>query len=296
MRPVVVVDKQRDFDTLMGKLSKQSYLAFDTESNSFYVYYERVCLIQISTLEDDYIVDPFALSNVDALGDILADQRIEKVFHAASNDVLGLKRDYRFKIQNIFDTAIAAKMLGYKQLGLARLLEEHFGVLLNKKWQRYDWGKRPLRPEQLDYARLDTHFLIELRHKLETELTKMQLLEMARDAFNRASEQEFQERTFHPEGFTQINGAQSLDPVGRRILKALYLFRDHEARRRNRAPFRVIPNDTLVLLALSRPKDVKDISKIKGFPRPFCNSRAARNIVDVIRKMEDFGDDLQLKS
>ena len=160
-------------------LEKTAYVAVDTESNSFYAYFNRICLIQVSTEEQDYIIDPFSLDGIGAFGEILSNPGIEKIFHAAPNDIAGLKRDFKFRVHNIFDTSIAAKMLGYKQLGLAPILLEHFGISLNKKWQRYDWGRRPLRDEQIEYARLDTHFLIPLRHRLVAELEEKELLDAA---------------------------------------------------------------------------------------------------------------------
>ena len=286
MKPVTVIEKTSQLDTLIQKLSKVRHIAIDTESNSFYAYFERICLIQISADDQDYIIDPFALEEIKPLGEILEDGRIEKVFHAASNDVLGLKRDFHFRIHNIFDTAVACKLLGYQHLGLAKVLEKHFSVQLNKKWQRYDWGKRPLRQEQLDYARLDTHYLVPLRHQLTEELQVQQLWEAAVKEFEKACEQKFQQRMFHPDAFIQIAGARSLDISGKSILKALYLYREHEARRKNRAPFRILSNETLLRLARQRPKSVREFSTIKGVPRSYLKSHAAHNLLELIRKSE----------
>lgn len=284
MDSVTVVETASQFADFIQQLLNAPQIAIDTESNSFYAYFERICLIQVSTTERDYILDPLALKDLAALGKVLEDPKIEKIFHAASNDVLGLKRDFQFQVRNLFDTAIACKLLGYKQLGLARILEQHFGVLLDKKWQRCDWGKRPLKEEQLDYASLDTHYLIPLRHNLTEDLLTQNLCELAKEAFARISEQELQERTFHPEAFLQIRGTQTLDPEGKRILKALYLFRDREAKRRDRAPFRILTDETLVRLAQARPQTVGDFSKVKGMPRSYQEGRAAFSLLGLIRK------------
>lgn len=286
MKPVTVIEKRLDLDDLVQELSKARYIAIDTESNSFYAYFERICLIQISACDQDYIIDPFALKDISSLGEILEDACVEKIFHAASNDVLGLKRDFHFKIHNIFDTAVACKLLGYQQLGLAKVLEKHFDVKLNKKWQRYDWGKRPLKQEQLDYARLDTHYLIPLRHQLTEELQARQLWEAAVKEFEKAGEQEFQQKTFQPDSFIQISGARTLDLVGKSTLKALYLYREHEARRKNRAPFRILSNETLLRLARQRPKSLREFSAIKGLPRSYLKSHVAHNLLELIRKSE----------
>jgi ribonuclease D len=285
---VAVIENQHDFSDFITNIEKTACIAVDTESNSFYAYFNRTCLIQVSTEQQDYIIDPLSLNGViGPLGEILANPGIEKIFHAAPNDIAGLKRDFKFRVCNVFDTSIAAKMLGYKQLGLAPILLEHFGISLNKKWQRYDWGRRPLRDEQIEYARLDTHFLIPLRHKLVDELKEKDLLNAAQEAFEKLCLQEITEKPFRPGDFLHIYGAQSLDAAGKRVLKALYLFREKEARRRDRAPFRILTNETLLRLAMQRPKDMSDFNKIKGIPRVFTNSRAAASLLELIRKNEE---------
>ncbi len=285
MKPATVVETPSQLYALIRELEQARPIAIDTESNSFHAYYERICLIQISTGEVDYIVDPLAVKDLQPLIEIMADPRIEKVFHAASNDITGLRRDFKFDVSNLFDTAIACKMLGYKQLGLATILEQHFGVRLNKKWQRHNWGKRPLTDEQINYARLDTHYLIPLRDHLARELRAGDMWEQTLEMFRRAAAQESQERVFQPEGFLRLHGARSLDPVGKSILRTLYLFRDKEARRRNRAPFRIFSNEVLVTLAMHRPSEVKDLYRLKGLPHFYRTGRAAYHLVEIIRKI-----------
>ncbi len=291
LNSVAVIENQYDLSKLTGKLEKTSHIAIDTESNSYYAYFNRICLIQVSTEESDYIIDPFSVDNIEAFGDILSNDGIEKIFHAAPNDIAGLKRDFKFKVNNVFDTSIAAKMLGYKQLGLAPILLEYFGISLNKKWQRYDWGRRPLREEQIEYARFDTHFLIPLRHRLVAELEQKEILNEARAAFEKLCQQEISKKRFRPGDFLHIYGAQSLDAAGKRVLKALYLFREKEARRRDRAPFRILTNETLLKLALQRPKSVQDFTKIKGIPHSYTGSRAATPLLELIRKNEEQEED-----
>ena len=293
MKPIILIENSSEFDHLIEQLTRSQHVAVDTESNSFHAYFERICLIQVSTAEEDYIVDPLALENLSPLGEIFAAPGIEKVFHAASNDILGLKRDYQFHFSNVFDTAIACKLLGCKQLGLAKILEKHFGVLLSKKWQRCDWAKRPLRVEQLNYARLDTHYLIPLRHLMAADLAEKNQWERAVEAFEKACQQEVQEKIFLPENFIQINGARSLDTTGRNILRALYVFREHEARRRDRAPFRVLSNEILFQLARHRPRSTRDFAGIKGLPRSFRKGRAANGLLELIRRAERNHEEVQ---
>lgn len=295
MNRVVLIENRRDFSKFLQELEKSSHVAVDTESNSFYAYFNRICLIQVSTGERDYIIDPLSVGDIQAFGEVLSNPEVEKIFHAAPNDIAGLKRDFKFVVRNVFDTSVAAKILGYRQLGLAPILLEYFGISLNKKWQRYDWGRRPLKDEQIEYARFDTHFLIPLRHRLVGQLEERELVGMAREAFEKLCTQQIAQKNFRPGDFLHIYGAQSLDVAGKRILKALYLFREKEARRRDRAPFRVLTNETLLKIALQRPKSVQDFNKIKGMPRVYLSPRAALQLLDLIRKSEEQEDEAVLK-
>lgn len=294
MQEPILIENQLDFQRLLGELAGSSHIAVDTESNSFYAYFERVCLIQISVREGDFVLDPFAIGDLGPLGEILENENIEKIFHAASNDLIGLKRDLKCCAKNIFDTAVAAKVLGRKQLGLASILSDTFGVSLNKKWQRHNWARRPLQPEQISYARLDTHYLIPLRNLLAGELTAKGLWQAAREAFEKICTQDAQERLFQPNGFLHIKGAHSLDPRSKQTLKALYRYREQEAKRRNRAPFRVLSNETLVRLALSHPSNMQELTKIKGLPRNYQNSKAAHDLLELLRKARDIPEDIKL--
>ncbi len=158
-------------------------IAVDTESNSLHAYHERVCLIQFSTTEQDYILDPLALEDLSLLGPIFANPQIEKIFHAAEYDLICLRRDYGFTFSNIFDTMQAGRILGRKQAGLDRLLEDKFGVKVNKRFQKADWAVRPLSRDLLVYARLDTHYLIPLSNLLKADLEEKGLWQLALEDF-----------------------------------------------------------------------------------------------------------------
>src|SRR5471030_1577126 len=162
--PILVADED-SLGRLVRDLAAHPVVAVDTESNSLHAYRERVCLIQFSTPAGDYILDPIRLPVLSPLAPFFANPDQQKIFHAAEYDIVCLRRDYRFEFVNIFDTMSAARTLGWPQVGLASILDTHFGVTMSKKYQRSDWKRRPLLPEQLDYARLDTHYLIDLRDK-----------------------------------------------------------------------------------------------------------------------------------
>ena len=136
------IDTPAALGRLIKTLSRQPLVAVDTESDSLYSYFEKVCLIQFSTSYADYLVDPLSV-DVSGLTSFFADSAIQKIFHAAEYDFLSLKRDYGFIFTNLFDTMLAARILGWRRYGLGSLLTEHFGVKLDKRFQRYNWGGGP---------------------------------------------------------------------------------------------------------------------------------------------------------
>ncbi len=200
----------RDLRALVDRLKDEPLLAVDTESNSLYAYYEQVCLVQLSTRQQDIIVDPLAVDDMSPLGDLLADPAIEIVFHAAEYDVITLKRDFGYSFTNLFDTMLAARVCGWPKIGLGSLLEAQFGVHVKKKYQRADWSRRPLPAEQLQYAQMDTHYLPNLRDRLEAELIEMGRLEEARETFAALEELPPTEHHFDPNGFWRIHAVRDL--------------------------------------------------------------------------------------
>jgi ribonuclease D len=238
----------------MDSLTGEAVLAVDTESDSLYRYFHKVCLIQISTPETDYIVDPLRLPDIAPLGAIMADPRIEKVFHAADNDILLMKRDFGFAFANIFDTMLAARILGWPRVSLAALSEERFGVKLDKRAQLTDWGRRPLTSEQLRYAALDTHFLIPLRDELERELRARHRWLEAQDAFTVLPDVQYIEKPFDPDSFWRSKAARNLEPAELAVLRELYLWRESEARNQDCPPFKVMNDDGLARLSREQPR------------------------------------------
>jgi ribonuclease D len=260
-QPVARVETPAALDALRETLATQIAIAVDTEADSLYSYFEKVCLLQFSTRAADYIVDPLAVS-IETLAPIFADARIEKVFHAAEYDVLCLKRDARFAFANIFDTMIAARILGWKNIGLGNTLQERFGVALNKKFQRADWGHRPLSAEQIAYAREDTHYLLALRDLQLAELEQQGRLDEAREEFERLTRVEPTPRRFDPDAYWNIPGARELDPPKLGVLRELFRWRDAQARQEDRPPFKIIPDAMLLRIAQAAPVSARALARV----------------------------------
>jgi len=244
---------------MLATLADERVLALDTESDSLYRYFYKVCLIQISTSSTDYLVDPLRLPDLSPLGAILADPGIEKVFHAAENDILVLKRDFQFDFANIFDTMLAARILGWPQVGLAALLAEHCDVQLDKRAQLTDWGRRPLTVTQLSYARLDSHYLFPLRGLLKEALKARDRWTEAQDVFAALPHVTYVEKPFDPDGFWRTKGARDLEPAELAVLRELYLWRDSRARDMDRPAFKVMGDRMLIRLSREQPRRTSDL-------------------------------------
>jgi ribonuclease D len=270
------------FRHLIAALVPVSRLAIDIEADSLYHYFEKVCLIQISTDAETFVLDPLAVKDLDALGPIMADPAVEKVFHAANYDIFCLRRDYNFTFRNLFDTHVAAQLMGYEQLGLDALLERLLGVAHSKRRQRDDWSRRPLAPEQLEYAAMDTHHLMQLRDLLERQIREKGRLSWAQEEFEALAELETPERVFDPEGYRRIKGSRDISTQQLAVLRALYLSRDRYARELDVPPFKVMNNSVLLDLAQKPPHSPREM-----FKRPGISFRVARRFgTEIFRTIE----------
>ena len=259
-RPPVWVNSPEALTALAAELHRYPRIGVDTEANSLHAYREQVCLLQFSTPEADYLVDPLALDDLSPLAPVFASPEVEKIFHAAEYDILGLHRDFGFTFTNLFDTMVSARILGYEKVGLGALLEKFFGIKLEKRFQKADWGQRPLSPQMLDYARLDTHFLLPLRDLLYEQLEAKGLLPLAQEDFARLT---------HPiavNGRPPLwqRGGHHLSPQQTAVLEALWRYREAEAERRDVPPFKVLDDRTLIALAQRLPRNQGELRQVPG--------------------------------
>ena len=230
-------------------LRRAPRFAVDVEANSLHAYRERVCLLQFSTEDADFIVDPLAGLDLSPLGGLLADPSVEKIFHSSDYDLALLKTQYNWTVCNLFDTMWAGRVLGFKKMGLAAVLEDLLGVYLSKKFQKANWARRPLPENWLDYAANDTRYLLPLRDRLAERLEAEGRMEEALEIFAAGCEVEPIVRPFDVESFWTIQGVRALEPRAQAVFRALYAWRENEAKRRDVPPFKVINNQSLVLVA-----------------------------------------------
>ncbi len=255
---------------MIAQLRKRVRFALDTESNSLYSYQGRVCLIQISAPDGngagmvDYLVDPLRLDDLAPLGELLADSANEIVMHAADNDMLTLYRSYGFTFARIFDTQLAARILGWKQVGLAAILEKNFGLVSDKRMQRTDWGKRPLTPQQIAYAVMDTHYLLPLRDLLVEELQQRGRWEEAQDAFAMLAAADQSLRQTDERTFWGMRATRDVEREQHGVLEALWQWREETARAADRPPFKVVNDSVLIAMAQQQPQNLDGLRSIDG--------------------------------
>lgn len=270
----ILVNKVATLHQMIDHLQGQPLIAVDTESNSLYRYYPKVCLIQLSALADaqqadptqvvDYLVDPLALPQLRPLGELLQQRQVEVIMHAADNDILILQRDFDFHFHHVFDTQLAARILGWKHVGLAAMLEDHFGVMSDKRMQRTDWGRRPLTPQQIIYAQMDTHFLPALRARMIAELQSAGRWEEAQEAFGMLRLIDYNERETAERTVWQMRHTRDVPRAAHGVLEALWQWREAEAQRRDRPPFKILTDQALVALANAQPQDLTALAKADG--------------------------------
>ena len=256
------VETPAQLEVLCDALRRCERVAVDTESNSLHAYREQVCLIQFSTQTTDFLLDPLALPDLDPLSPILANASIEKVFHAAEYDLICLARDFAFRVESLFDTMHAARVLGYPAVGLDSLLTDKFGVSLNKRYQKADWAARPLSPEQIDYARQDTHYLLRLRDVLWAELVQKDRQTLALEDFRRMSHVDPPRERTSDDAIRRFAGRKDLTPREITVLNELCQWREGKAEQLDRPVYKVMTDEMLVAVAHALPAQGVDLAGI----------------------------------
>lgn len=257
-------------------------LALDTEADSLHRYPEKVCLVQLHAGGQGHLIDPLAGLDLSPLRTPLVNPETLKIFHGADYDLRVLHRDFGLEIRGLFDTMVAARLVGELAFGLAALLDRYFGVSLDKKFQRADWSRRPLPAAMARYAALDTEYLEALAGKLRRELERLGRISWAEEEFRRLETVRWNSEP-DPESFRKIKGSARLGRRGLAALRELAARREAEARRRGRPPFMVLSNDTLVRLAAELPATEAELAGLPGLPDGWRRGRSARTLLDAVR-------------
>lgn len=239
-----------DQDALAGlieRVAPEPAVALDTEADSLHSYFEKLCLVQLSTPHEHVLIDPLADIDLQPLFDALKSKRL--VFQGADYDLRLLNRTIRFDVPDLFDTMIASRLCGHKELGLATLVQKYFGVQLSKASQKANWALRPLSQQMLEYAVNDTRYLLEIGRILEENLHNLGRWQWFAESRDRmiASAKEVKSRDDNTAW--RISGSSALSRRSQSVLRILWQWRDSEAKAWDRPPFHVMSNQELLRIS-----------------------------------------------
>ncbi len=249
-----------ELERFANRLAKQRIIGVDLEADSMYHFREKVCLIQIATSHTTAVIDPLQLDNLTVLKPVFKRRDILKVFHGADYDIRSLYRDFKISINNLFDTELACRFLGFKETGLEAVLKKRYNVRLDKKYQRKDWSKRPLPQEMIAYAAKDVRYLIPLAKSLQQELKNKGRLGWVEEECHHLSRVRPANNNSRPL-FVAFKGAGKLGPRGLAVLEELLQMRKKIALRQDKPLFRIIGNKSLLKLAEARPQNLTKLKK-----------------------------------
>ena len=269
--PYEWIETAERLEALGRAMEQAAWIAIDTESNSMFVYRERVCLIQLNVEGALYLVDPLALTQGEApwqaphsalerLRAPLEDRDKPKLLHGGEYDVATLARDFGIALRGIFDSQHAAFLLGWEKTGYGAVVERVTGVKLAKAHTQDDWGKRPIDKAALDYAIDDVRYLPEVSAHLKAAVTEADLEEELAVGLCAIEEKRWH-GGFDPGAIWRMNGAHKLSGAQMRGLFVLHCLRDRLARRYDRPAGQFINDRVLVALATRRPEDTADLKR-----------------------------------
>ncbi|MBQ27528.1 MAG: hypothetical protein CMH81_05235 [Nitrospiraceae bacterium] len=265
------IDTNSGLDALIPRLGHAERIALDTEADSLHHYFEKICLIQLSFHGEDYLLDPLSKIDLSQFLNVLSTKPL--IIHGADYDLRMLRTSFGFRPQReVFDTMLAAQILGYEQFGLAALIHRYLDTTVTKQGQKSDWSLRPLNPMQLDYAYTDTRFLEVIADRMGTEMDHAGRSEWHRETCHALVIATGQDTQRNPDDAWRIKHIGQLTRQQLTYLRELWHWRDQEARQADRPPFKILNNQHLFALttwAASHPdqlltNDAQLPSHIKG--------------------------------
>lgn len=260
----ILIDNKKAMELVVVNLSGAKCISVDTESSGYFTYYSRICLVQITLNGKNYIIDPMASLDMTLLEPIFNSDKILKIFHSAPDDVKALKRDFNYNFKNIVDTMYSSKLLGMEHNSLNYLVEYYHSIKLSKTEQKSNWEKRPLDKHQLQYAALDTAYLESIWEKMKQELQDASLLEEAISEFQKMTEEVYKGRESTGEiAWHKFPNILKFTSEQRRSVYDILVFREEKAKRLNKAPFRVLNNETISKIVTENLPE-EEICKLLG--------------------------------
>jgi ribonuclease D len=241
-------------------LLKEKMIGVDLEADSMHCFKEKICLIQIASSTEAFLIDPFEFDDLSCFIDVLENHDVIKILHGSDFDVRSLDRDYNAKINNLFDTEIASRFLGVKERGLAALLKKNFDLDVDKKFQKEDWSKRPLQQDMIEYSVGDVAYLTKLYDIIKARLDEHKRYSWAKEEFELQASVRYESNHANPL-FTKFKGAGKMDNRSLAALENLLQVRIKIAEQKDRPLYKVLSNASLMTMAYEKPVTVKNILK-----------------------------------
>lgn len=277
------IDTDEGLRRVVERLRGEPLIGADTEAAGYHRYFDRLSLVQLSSRDENFLIDPQAVPDLSPLGELFGSAEIETVFHDADYDLRILDRDAGLSVAALFDTQVAAAFLGERSLGLGSIAEKYLGLNLPKEHQRADWGERPLTEGMKQYAATDTAHLPALRDKLRAGLVEKNRLHWAEEEFRRREQTRWEGPDESREAWMKVKGARDLPGRGMALLRELYAWREGVARELDRATFRVLGNQQLIAMSVAPPRSVSALKEMSGVSEGLVGRRG-REIMAAIER------------
>ena len=257
------IESNVELKNVCDDLLKEKIIGVDLEADSMYCFKEKICLIQIATAKEAYLVDPFEIKEISSFIKVLENDDVIKVFHGADFDIRSLDRDYKAKVKNLFDTEIASRFLGIKERGLAALLKRNFSVDVDKKFQKSNWSKRPLKKEMIEYCVGDVAYLTKLHDIIHQKLVAKGRLSWAKEEFEIQEQVRYENNHTLPL-FIKFKGAGKIDNRSLAVLENLLQVRLKIALKKDQPLFKIMSNSSLMAMACEKPVTIDQMMRIRA--------------------------------
>lgn len=254
-----VIKTDAELENTANYLNTQKIIGVDLEADSLHHFKEKVCLLQISSDQQNFLIDPLSIQDMSPLKPVFANPAIKKVFHGADYDIRSLHRDFGIEIRNLFDTQLACMFLGIKSTGLDSVLQANFKISLDKRYQRKDWSVRPLPLCMMNYASLDSAYLLPLAAVIEKKLAEKKRLDWVYEECEYLSRVRFEKSNGVPL-FLKFKGAGRLDPESLAVLEALLQFRKENAQKKDRPLFKIFSNRSIMGITYEKPAHLHQLA------------------------------------
>ena len=260
------IESESELQNICADLLKEKIIGVDLEADSMYCFKEKICLIQIATDRQAFLIDPFKIKEISPFLKILETKEIIKIFHGADFDIRSFDRDYKTRVNNLFDTEIACRFLGIKERGLAALLKRNFNIDADKKYQKADWSKRPFDKGMIEYSIMDVAYLTKLYKIILQKLENKGRFSWAKEEFEIQEQVRYKNNHSSPL-FKKFKGAGKIDVRSLAVLENLLQLRMQIAQKKDQPLFKIISNASLMTLSMEKPETIEQILRIKALSK-----------------------------